>query len=183
MVIDFFARLALYDIIMDSVQVYLYRNDGSYSFYTFTSSDELRSFYEERFSPFDECGESGGIWRLNMLTAHSGLDAYTMSFNVWDIGTGNWKMSVASQYDTGRNGVWENGKERQTGLIDSTLAEYWGYHTELYAIYIRGVYSPCYAVPPWTEYTVTLQSYRGYFLQSSTVEAGDSGTEVVIVEG
>lgn len=183
MVIDFFTRLAVYGIEMDSVQVYFRNQQGqSYSFYNFTSLDQIKAFYENRYYPFDECGESLGIWQLNMFTVHSALDNYTMSFNVWDIGTGNWKISVFSQYDTDRNGVWEDGKVRQEGLIDNTIAEYWNYYTELYHIYIHGVYSPCYAVPPWTEYTTILQSYAGYFLIPNQPEVQDEKNTVVFID-
>jgi hypothetical protein len=115
-----------------------------------------------------------------MFTVHSGLDNYTMSFHVWDIGTGDWKTETFSQYDTDRNGVWQDGKERQEGLIDKTIAEYWNYYTELYYIYLHGVYSPCYAVPPWTEYTTILQSYAGYFLRPNKPEETERKNKVVI---
>lgn len=165
LVIDFFDHLALYGITMKSVQIFLYRKSrGTYQFFSFSSAEDLYNFYYERYAPFEMCEGLGDIWGVNMFTVESSLNSFRMTFNAYDCGTDHWTVVDATQYDTDRNNVWKYEKERQIGLIDRTIAEYKGYYGELYYIYIHGVYSPCYAVPPWTEHTTVLHSYREYLI-------------------
>lgn len=181
MVIDFFSTLALYGMYPTSIQVYYYDIEtNSYRFYSFSSMEQLIGFYNNRFYPFDLCEGRKGIWMLNMFMVTSNLNNFEMTFHSYDIGTDNWTTRVGSQFDTDRNNVWKIEKERQEGLINKTIEEYKKYYNELYIIYIHGVYSPCYAVPPWTEYNVILHSYKNYFFKTDTHETQATRRRITI---
>ena len=46
--------------------------------------------------------------------------------------------------------------------------------------YIHGVYSPCYAVPPWTEYNIILRSYKNYFFKTSDQTTQATRKKIII---
>ena len=48
-------------------------------------------------------------------------------------------------------------------LIKNAVADYTKYYSELKYIYVTGIYSPCYAVPGWSENTWYLKSFREAF--------------------
>lgn len=183
LILDFFRQLSVYGIEMESVQVYLYKKEtNKFQFFGFTGYNGLNNFFYERYQNAELCAGLGDIWQLNMFSVYSKLGDYTMSFSAHSIMDQKWHLTDISQFDANRNSSWEVSKERQFGLVDSTIAEYKKYYLELYEIYLVGVYSPCYAVPPWTEYTTTLHSYKNYLLGERSNEVAQPSYSLVVNE-
>lgn len=161
LIIDLLDHLKVYFIEMTSIELGFYnKTTNQYQYYTFTSYDDLYNFYYERYYPFNVCLVFGDIWFINQLDVKSGMDSsYTASYKVYDV-SGEYWIKDCTQFDTTRNRVWSVSKERQYGFLDKTISEYNVYYGELYDIYLKGVYSVCYAEPGWTEHTTILQSYR-----------------------
>lgn len=160
--IDLFDHLKTYKMDLTYVQVFLWKKQtGQYQYFTFNSYEELWDFYYNRYYPFNLCETFGDIWAVNKFTVRTELDkSYTMSISTFDVSGQNSYVNVTTQFDNNRNNVWEITKQRQKELVQSVVDEYNIYYTELYDIYLHGVYSVCYAEPGWTTHTTRLKSYR-----------------------
>ena len=75
-------------------------------------------------------------------------------------------LETGSSYDRQRNAGRQVLVDRQIQLIKNAVADYVKYYLELKYIYVTGIYSPCYAVPGWSENTWYLQSFRDAFISS-----------------
>jgi len=160
--IDLFDHLRTYKMELTMVQIYIWKKQtNQYQYFTFNSYDELWDFYYNRYAPFDLCESFGDIWAVNKFTVVSDLDTgYGMGVSAFDVSGQEPYVHPATEYDTDRNNVWNISMERQEQLVQSIVDEYNVYYTELYEIYLYGVYSVCYAEPGWTIHTTRLKSYR-----------------------
>jgi len=159
--IDLFDHLRTYKMELSYVQIYIWKKTtNKFQYFSFNSYDQLWDFYYNRYAPFDLCEQFGDIWAVNKFTVRSQLDSsYTMTIDAYDV-SGNGRVRETSQFDNDRNNVWSVTKERQIELVQSIVNEYEVYYSELYEIYLHGVYSVCYAEPGWTTHTTRLRSYR-----------------------
>jgi hypothetical protein len=75
-------------------------------------------------------------------------------------------LVTGSSYDRQRNAGRQVFIDRQKQLIINAVKQYVDYWAELKYIYVTGIYSPCYAVPGWSENTWYLNSLREAFTTS-----------------
>ena len=102
---------------------------------------------------------------ISFFLATSELYNFTTEYKAIDV-TDNLKLETGSSFDRQRNAGRKVFIDRQIQMIKNAVADYKKYYLELKQIYITGIYSPCYALPGWSENTWYLKSFREAFTSS-----------------
>ena len=175
--LDFFTFLKKNRITSTSIKVDFF-NRVKHEFIDFADVAAMEAYYNKNYKPLDNCN-LGDLVSISFFLATSDLYNFTTEFKAMDV-TGNLKLESGSAYDRQRNSGRKVFIDRQIQLIKNAVTEYVKYYTELKYIYITGIYSPCYAVPGWSENSWYLKSFREAF--TSTRDTSQFPYNDVIIE-
>ena len=158
--LDFFLFLKKNRITSTSIKVDFF-NRVKHQYGDFVDVAAMQEYYNSNYIPLDNCN-LGDLVSISFFMATSELYDFTTEFRALDV-TNNLKLENGSAYDRQRNAGRKVLIDRQVQLIKNAVAEYVKYYSELKYIYITGIYSPCYAIPGWSENTWYLKSFREAF--------------------
>jgi hypothetical protein len=161
--LDFFLFLKKNRITSTSVKVDFF-DRVKHQYVDFADVAAMQEYYNSNYIPLDNCN-LGDLVSISFFEASSELYDFTTEFRALDV-TSNLKLENGSTYDRQRNSGRKVLIDRQVQLIKNAVAEYVKYYSELKYIYTTGIYSPCYAVPGWSENTWYLKSFREAFTAS-----------------
>ena len=160
--LDFFVYLKKYKIDVSKIRLGFFDKAINKTEYTdFNSISEMEIFYQTNYVPFDPC-YVGDLVSIQLFLGASTLYEFTTEYRVSDL-TGLLKITPGSSFDIQRNKQRAVLTDRQTAFIKRSVADYRKYWDELYRIYTTGIYSPCYAIPGWSEGTWYLNQLREVF--------------------
>jgi len=158
--IDFFRYLSKNKINLENTRLSYYdRIKREYVGYS--SIADMQSYFDENYLILDNC-VLGDLVSIETF----GISSDVYDFNTNYIGTdvtSNYKLVSGSSYDIERNNQWSILKNRQIGLVNK-------FYNEIKMIYVTGIYSPCYAVPGWSQNTWYLKSLREGLLRTDPVD-------------
>lgn len=140
---------------------------GSSEFVTYADVDALQNFYDKSYVPLDPCF-LGDLVGIEFFRGESTLYDFENTYIASDV-TGAYSLKSGSGFDLQRNSQRKVLTDRQIGFINKAVEEYREYFNELKKIYVTGIYSPCYAVPGWSQGTWYLDQLRKTLTASSTV--------------
>ena len=168
--LDFFVYLKKYKITVSKIRVGFYDNAANKTeFSDFNSIDEMELFYQNNYVPFDDCF-IGDLVSIELFLGASDLYEFITEYRAEDL-TGNFKLTSGSSFDIQRNSQRSVLTSRQVGMINKAVEDYRKFYNEIYRIYTTGIYSPCYAIPGWSEGTWYLNQLRKAFIpKKSTSE-------------
>lgn len=167
--LDFFVYLKKYKINVSKIRVGFYDQASEKTEFTdFSSIAEMEAFYQNNYVPFDDCFV-GDVVSIELFLGESDLYDFRTEYRAEDL-TGNFKLTPGSAYDTQRNAQRKPLTERQVGFIKRAVEDYRKYWGEIYRIYTTGIYSPCYAVPGWSEGTWYINQLRRVFTSRNNTE-------------
>ena len=161
--LDFFIFLKKNRITSTSIKVDFF-NRAKHEYIDFADVAALQTYYNNNYVPLDNCN-LGDLVSITFFMATSDLYDFTTEFRALDV-TANLKLESGSAYDRQRKAGRQVFIDRQIQLIKNAVKDYVKYYSELKYIYITGIYSPCYAVPGWSENTWYLKSFRDAFTKS-----------------
>jgi hypothetical protein len=161
--LDFFLFLKKNRITSTSVKVDFF-DRVKHQYVDFADVAAMQEYYNSNYIPLDNCN-LGDLVSISFFEASSELYDFTTEFRALDV-TSNLKLENGSTYDRQRKTGRQVLIDRQVQLIKNAVAEYVKYYSELKYIYTTGIYSPCYAVPGWSENTWYLKSFREAFTAS-----------------
>ena len=124
----------------------------------------MQVYYDSNYIPLDNCN-LGDLVSVTFFMATSELYGFTTEYKAFDV-SDKLKLKSGSAYDRQRKAGRQVFIDRQIQLIKNAVTDYVKYYSELKYIYVTGIYSPCYAVPGWSENTWYLQSFRDAFISS-----------------
>ena len=160
--LDFFVYLKKYKITVSKIRVGFYDNAANKTeFSDFNSIDEMELFYQNNYVPFDDCFV-GDLVSIELFLGASDLYEFITEYRAEDL-TGNFKLTSGSSFDIQRNSQRSVLTSRQVGMINKAVEDYRKFYNEIYRIYTTGIYSPCYAIPGWSEGTWYLNQLREVF--------------------
>ncbi len=160
--LDFFVYLKKYKIDVSKIRVGFYDQVNQKTEFTdFNSIEEMELFYQNNYVPFDPCF-IGDIVSIQLFLGASELYEFTTEYRASDL-TGNFTLTEGSSFDIQRNSQRSVFVNRQVSFINKAVKEYRKYWDEIYRIYTLGIYSPCYAVPGWSQGTWYLNQLREVF--------------------
>jgi hypothetical protein len=160
--LDFFVYLKKNRLNASKIRVGFYDQASEKTEFTdFSSVAEMESFYQKTYIPFDDCFV-GDIVSVELFLAASDLYEFVTEYRGEDL-TANFRLTAGSSYDIQRNSQRQPLVSRQVGFINKAVEDYQKYWNEIYRIYTTGIYSPCYAVPGWSEGTWYLNQLREVF--------------------
>ena len=152
--LDFFVYLKKYKIDVSKIRVGFYDQVNQKTEFTdFNSIEEMELFYQNNYVPFDPCF-IGDIVSIQLFLGASELYEFTTEYRASDL-TGNFTLTEGSSFDIQRNSQRSVFVNRQVSFINKAVKEY--------RIYTLGIYSPCYAVPGWSQGTWYLNQLREVF--------------------
>ncbi len=167
--LDFFTYLKKYKISVSKIRIGFYDNASQKTEFTdFTSIEEMELFYQKNYVPFDPC-YVGDLASIELFLGDSKLYEFLTEYRAEDL-TGNFKLTSGSAFDKQRNKQRSVLVNRQVSFINRSVEDYRKYWNELYRIYTTGIYSPCYAVPGWSEGTWYLNQLREVFTSRRDVD-------------
>ena len=175
--LDFFTFLKKNKITSTSIKVDFF-NRVKHEYIDFADVTAMEVYYNTNYRPLDNCN-LGDLVSISFFLAESNLYNFTTEFKAIDV-TNNLKLETGSAYDRQRNAGRQVLIDRQIQLIKNAITEYVKYYSELKYIYVTGIYSPCYAVPGWSENTWYLKSFREAF--TSTKDTSQFPYNDVIIE-
>jgi|TARA_R100000479_G_C6290140_1_gene166271 hypothetical protein len=161
--LDFFTFLKKNRINCTNIKLDFFDRE-KHEFIDFADIAALEKYYTQNYIPLDNCS-LGDLVSITFFQAASELYSFTMEYKAIDV-TSNLKLETGSAYDRQRNKGRKVYVDRQIQLIKNAVADYVKYYLELKYIYVTGIYSPCYAVPGWSENTWYLKSFREAFISS-----------------
>ena len=161
--LDFFTFLKKNRITSTSIKVDFF-DRVKHQYINFDDVAAMEVYYNTNYKPLDNCN-LGDLVSIVFFLATSDLYGFTTEYRAMDI-VGKLELVTGSSYDIQRNNNRKINISRQTQLIKNAVAEYKKYYLELKFIYTTGIYSPCYAVPGWSENTWYLKSFREAFTTS-----------------
>jgi hypothetical protein len=161
--LDFFLFLKKNRITSTSIKVDFF-DRVKHQYIDFADIAAMEVYYNSNYIPLNNCN-LGDLVSISFFLASSELYDFTTEFKALDV-TNNLKLESGSAYDRQRNSGRQVLIDRQVQLIKNAVAEYSKYYFELKYIYTTGIYSPCYAVPGWSENTWYLKSFREAFTTS-----------------
>lgn len=160
--LDFFVYLKKYKIDVSKIRIGFYDQASQKTEFTdFANVAEMEKFYQKNYVPFDPC-YVGDVASIQLFLGSSELYEFLTEYRAEDL-TGNFKLTSGSSFDIQRNSQRKVLAERQIGFINKAVKDYQKYWGEIYRIYTTGIYSPCYAVPGWSEGTWYLNQLRKAF--------------------
>lgn len=158
--LDFFTFLKKNKITSTSIKVDFF-NRVKHEYIDFADVAAMEKYYNTNYKPLDNCN-LGDLVSISFFLAVSDLYDFSTEFKAIDV-TNNLKLETGSAYDRQRNSGRKVFIDRQIQLIKNAVTDYVKYYSELKYIYVTGIYSPCYAVPGWSENTWYLKSFREAF--------------------
>jgi hypothetical protein len=158
--LDFFLFLKKNRITSTNIKVDFF-DRVKHQYLDFADVAALQVYYNSNYTPLNNCN-LGDLVSISAFTSASELYDFTTEFRALDV-TANFKLESGSAYDRQRNSGRKLLIDRQVQLIKNAVTSYVTYYSELKYIYTTGIYSPCYAVPGWSENTWYLQSFREAF--------------------
>ena len=161
--LDFFIFLKKNRITATSIKVDFF-DKVKHQYIDFADVAALEAYYRKTYIPLDNCF-LGDLVSITFFMATSELYDFTTEFKAFDVTT-KLKLENGSAYDRQRNAGRQVFINRQVQLIKNAVTDYVKYYSELKYIYTTGIYSPCYAVPGWSENTWYLKSFRDAFTTS-----------------
>ena len=160
--LDFFVYLKKYKIAVSKIRIGFYDQASQKTEFTdFASIAELELFYQTNYVPFDPCFV-GDLASIELFLGDSKLYEFLTEYRAEDL-TGKFRLTSGSSFDKQRNKQRSVLVNRQVGFINRAVEDYRKYWNELYRIYTTGIYSPCYAIPGWSEGTWYLNQLREIF--------------------
>ena len=159
--LDFFTFLKKNKITSTNIKVDFF-NRVKHEYIDFADVAAMESYYKTNYIPVDNCN-LGDLVSISFFLAASNLYDFTTEFKAIDV-TNNLKLETGSAFDRQRKAGRQVFIDRQIQLIKNAVTDYVKYYSELKYIYVTGIYSPCYAVPGWSENTWYLKSFREAFI-------------------
>ena len=175
--LDFFTFLKKNKITSTSIKVDFF-NRVKHEYIDFADVSAMEKYYITNYRPLNNCN-LGDLVSISFFLAASDLYDFSTEFKAMDV-TNNLKLETGSAYDKQRNSGRKVFIDRQIQLIKNAVTDYVKYYSELKYIYVTGIYSPCYAVPGWSENTWYLKSFREAF--TSTKDTSQFPYNDVIIE-
>ena len=161
--LDFFVYLKKYKIIVSKIRIGFYDQAAQKTEFTdFNNIKEMELFYQNNYVPFDDCFV-GDLVSIELFLGASDLYEFITEYRAEDL-TGNFKLTAGSSFDIQRNSQRSVLTDRQVGMINKAVEDYRKFYNEIYRIYTTGIYSPCYAIPGWSEGTWYLNQLRKAFI-------------------
>jgi len=161
--LDFFVYLKKYKIIVSKIRIGFYDQAAQKTEFTdFNNIKEMELFYQNNYVPFDDCFV-GDLVSIELFLGASDLYEFITEYRAEDL-TGNFKLTAGSSFDIQRNSQRSVLTYRQVGMINKAVEDYRKFYNEIYRIYTTGIYSPCYAIPGWSEGTWYLNQLRKAFI-------------------
>jgi|TARA_R110000824_G_scaffold92582_1_gene224471 hypothetical protein len=161
--LDFFKFLKKNRITATSIKVDFF-DKVKHEYIDFADIAAMESWYNKNYIPLDNCS-LGDIVSIDYFLATSNTYNFTTEYRAIDV-TQKLNLTTGSSYDRQRNAGRQIFINRQIQLIKNAVNDYVKYWAELKYIYVTGIYSPCYAVPGWSENTWYLKSFREAFITS-----------------
>jgi len=161
--LDFFKFLKKNRIIAISIKIDFF-DRVKHEYIDFADVAAMETFYNKNYIPLDNCN-LGDLCSIVFFLAGSDAYNFTTEYKAINV-TDGMQLTTGSSYDRQRNAGRQVFIDRQKQLITNSVNEYVKYLMELKYIYITGIYSPCYAVPGWSEGTWYLKSFRDAFISS-----------------
>lgn len=161
--LDFFTFLKKNRISCKSIKIDFF-DKVKHEYIDFADVAAMQAYYNKTYIPLDNCF-LGDLVSIQFFIATSELYDFTTEYRAIDV-TNNLSLETGSAYDRQRNAGRKVLIDRQIQLIKNAVIAYVKYWNELKYIYVTGIYSPCYAVPGWSENTWYLQSFRDAFISS-----------------
>ena len=161
--LDFFKFLKKNRITATSIKIDFF-DRVKHEYIDFADIAAMESWYAKNYQPIDNCN-LGDLCSIVFFLAASDAYNFTTEYKAIDV-TDNLKLTTGSAYDRQRNAGRQVFIDRQKQLITNAVKDYVKYWAELKYIYVTGIYSPCYAVPGWSENTWYLKSFREAFTSS-----------------
>ena len=161
--LDFFIFLKKNRITSASIKVDFF-DRVKHQYIDFADVAAMQAYYDSNYIPLDNCN-LGDLVSITFFMATSELYGFTTEYKAFDV-SDKLKLESGSAYDRQRKAGRQVFIDRQIQLIKNAVKDYVKYYSELKYIYITGIYSPCYAVPGWSENTWYLQSFRDAFTKS-----------------
>tara|TARA_B100000902_G_scaffold395733_1_gene454964 strand:+ start:644 stop:1219 length:576 start_codon:yes stop_codon:yes gene_type:complete len=158
--LDFFTYLKKNKITSTNIKVDFF-DRVKHEYIDFADVTAMEKYYNTNYRPLDNC-DLGDLVSISFFLATSDLYNFRTEYRAIDV-TDELKLETGSAYDRQRNSGRQVFIDRQIQLIKNAVAEYKKYYLELKYIYVTGIYSPCYAVPGWSENTWYLKSFREAF--------------------
>lgn len=128
----------------------------------YEDTEKMSSYFDVYYKNINDC-ELGSICSLELFRGASSLYDFETTCVASNI-TGAYKLTNGSSFDIQRNtqrGILVN---RQIAFINQAIEEYLAFYREIRQIYVTGIYSPCYAVPGWSQGTMYLNTLRNALL-------------------
>jgi hypothetical protein len=156
--LDFFIYLKKNGIVSNTIKVDFF-DRVKHEYVNYNSIEDMQSYFNLNYVPIDTCN-LGDLCSIQSFLSTSNTYNFSINYKVNDV-IGNLSINQGSGFDIQRNSQRDVFKQRQLNLLKNTISEYLSFYNEIKKIYITGIYSPCYAVPGWSENTWYLNSLRG----------------------
>jgi hypothetical protein len=155
--LDFFIYLKKNGIVSNTIKVDFF-DRVKHEYVNYNSIEDMQSYFNLNYVPIDTCN-LGDLCSIQSFLSISNTYNFSINYKVNDV-IGNLSINQGSGFDIQRNSQRDVFKQRQLNLLKNTIGEYLSFYNEIKKIYITGIYSPCYAVPGWSENTWYLNSLR-----------------------
>ena len=155
--LDFFIYLKKNGIVSNTIKVDFF-DRVKHEYVNYNSIEDMQSYFNLNYVPIDTCS-LGDLCSIQSFLSTSNTYNFSINYKVNDV-IGNLSINQGSGFDIQRNSQRDVFKQRQLNLLKNTISEYLSFYNEIKKIYITGIYSPCYAVPGWSENTWYLNSLR-----------------------
>lgn len=163
--LDFLQYLSKNRINTFNIKV-LFWDRERYEFISYENVSEMAKHFSQSYNIIDNCF-LGDLCSIQSFEADSDLYNFKTDYRAIDI-TNSYKLITGSSFDRERNTQRKLRTDTQIAFINQAVAEYLKFFSEIKQIYIDGIYSPCYAVPGWSQNTWYLKALRETFLVSRT---------------
>lgn len=130
----------------------------THEFITFDDVDKMSAYFDVQYKFIDDC-TLGALCSIEVFQGTSNLYDFTTQYTASNI-TGSYKLTAGSQYDRERNDQRSILTTRQVAFINQAIADYLKFYNEIKRIYVTGIYSPCYALPGWSQGTLHLNKLK-----------------------
>jgi len=158
--LDFFKFLKKNRINATSIKVDFFDRE-KHQYIDFADTAAMETWYNQTYIPLNNC-ELGDLCSIVFFLAESNAYNFTTEYKAINV-TQKLNLTTGSSFDLQRNAGRQVFINRQKQLIENAVKEYVKYWAQLKYIYVTGIYSPCYAVPGWSENTWYLKSFREAF--------------------
>lgn len=155
--VDLFEFLRKNAIIVTDIKIkYFDRSRNRYR--NFSSLDDLKQFYTQNYTVYDKCS-IGELVSIEYFKATSNLYTFNTSYIVTDVSNST-KIINGFDYDKTRMNTRQVFIDRQKSRLQSIILSYKNHFGEVQNIFLKGIFSPCYAQPGWSEGTARLEELR-----------------------